>query len=727
MAWQRALKANLGSRGLALLCLIVLLGVRAWDPPVLQSVRALSYDAYQNLAPRPASGESAVTVINIDERSLARYGQWPWPRSRLAEMVEQLRAAGTRAIGFDILFADADRLSASGLREAFSDLSPEARRAIEALPDTDAVFASAIEKAPVVLSVAADDEADADSGPVQVPYSFAHMGPDPKQFVPQAPGTVRTVPALRQAAKGLGSVTIFPAFDNVVRKVPLLATFGETLYPTLALELLRVATGEQTYVTKGGPNGLYSLVLAGQTIPTDRDGAFWIHFSSRDTTRYISAADILDGSFDPAAVRGRIALVGTSAAGLRDIKAVPVIGPVPGVSVHAQAIDNILSGDYLQRPRYGDAIELLTTLAAGLLLIVAVPLLGPVKSFLIGGVTAGGIAGTSFYLFQSEQLLLDSAYPCIASLGIYALLAGASYLRDERQKRFVRDTFKRYLAPAMVDRLAEQPEALRLGGETREVTVFFSDIQGFTQIAEQYGTDAQGLTHLINSALSPVSEAVLHHGGTIDKYIGDAVMAFWNAPLDVPDHELRACRAALDAIRAVDGLNRKLAAEQGESTLAVRFGIGMNTGAAVVGNLGTDLHMNYSVIGDTVNVAARLESLTRTYDVPVVIGETTARAVGDTLAVLQLDYAQVKGRDEPVTLYALLGDETMRASGSFQALAAVHETMLACYNRGDWAGAYRALERGRPDAEALGLRRVYDIYADRLDELLELSEAPAST
>ena len=655
----------------ATLALALFLVIRVLDPSIMQLVRVKSFDLLQTLKPS-SNTRRPVVIVDIDEASLKAVGQWPWPRSVLAQLVTRLRNAGVPAIAFDVIFAERDRTSPAVYAGTAGDLPAAVRDALKKLPSHDTLFADAMKSSRVVLGMAllAKPAAGAKAAPRKL--SIAHIGPNPRDLLVSAPGLLRNIPELEAAATGLGLITNFPEFDGVVRRVPLLYKIGARTYPALSVELIRAATGQQTIVVRSGADGVEALVLAGVAVPTDRHGRVWVNFSPHDPNRYVSAKDVLAGRVPKARLQGRLVLVGTSAQGLLDIKSTPITRAIPGVEVHAQLIENILFKDHVNRPAFATAIEVLLTAQIVLLLIIILPRLGAVRTLFAGVVGMALMTAGTWFMFAEEGLFFDLTFPVGATFGIYAFLAWFNYVREERSKRQVRSAFSHYLAPALVEQLAEHPESLTLGGEVRQLTLLFSDIRGFSGISENL--TAEQLTGLINAYMTPMTDVILAHKGTIDKYIGDAIMAFWNAPLDDPDHSRNGCRAALGMIEALKKFNAARLAN-GEGGEPIRIGVGVNTGPCCVGNMGSEQRFDYSAIGDEVNVGSRIESLTKTYAVPIIIGGNAARAVPD-MAILQIDEVAVRGRSGLTKLFALLGDERYAATPAFKAWRAAHEALV---------------------------------------------------
>ena len=453
----------------------------------------------------------------------------------------------------------------------------------------------------------------------------------------------------------------------------------------------------------------------------------YLKFRHFNKSSYIPAWKVLAGDVPQEEIEGRIILVGTSAPGLLDLRATPIETAVPGIDIHAQVLEHLLTGQFLERPDYALALEQFIILALGLMLALILPRVSAPASGIIGLLTIGLVLLGGWAAFHYANLLLDSSYPALALGFMTAAITVYTYHTVERQRSRIRFAFGQYLAPALVENLANSPERLVLGGEEREMTMLLSDVRGFTTICESYKNDQQGVTTLINRLLTPLTNVIISHEGTIDKYMGDAVMAFWNAPLDVPQHELKACAATLEMMDRLAALNRDRQAEAnavGQPFLPMRIGVGLNTGRCLVGNLGSELRFNYSVLGDPVNLAARLEGQTKFYGVPIIIGSKTGEKAKDKFAIIELDLVTVKGKTEPDTIYALLGPQEMLSDDRFQELRKLWSTMLYCYRSRDWEGALEAIELCRSAEHNFGLGAPFDIYLKRIKAFQE-SAPPA--
>ena len=698
------------------------LGLRVWDPAPVEVLRLKVFDFYQILKPRKAKS-NPVVIVDLDEESLASLGQWPWPRDLLADLTRKVFEGGAVALAFDIVFPEPDRLSPSRLRKILRGLGKGQQVDPGDLPDNDALLADVFRATRVVIGQA--------GYPYRLPHQrdpvakagFATLGVDPRPFLPRFDGLVSNLPILDEAAQGLGFLTLEPGHDGIVRRIPAMIVVGESIRPTLSLELLRIAKGQTTYVIKSDEGGLRSIVIAGKQIPTDPNGRLWVHYAPHDPRRYLSAKDVLAGTAPPGRLAGKLVLIGTSAAGLMDIKATSLGTVMPGVEVHAQLIETIMTGSQLLQPDNALLVEIGLAALVSLLIILTIPLVSALWTLLLGGAIAVGLSAASWLLYAEYQLLVDVSYTLISSFTIYAALAYLNFLREERRRRQIHGAFSQYLSPDFVAELAEHPERLKLGGEIREMSILFSDVRGFTAISERLKERPEELTSLINRLLTPLSGVVLSHGGTIDKYMGDCIMAFWNAPLDDPDHAAHACEAALGMLEALGRLNARQA-ESDAGWQALQIGVGIDTGRCVVGNMGSDQRFDYTALGDTVNLASRLEGQTAAYGVGVIVGETTVSRAPGRFATLELDLIRVKGKRAPERIFTLLGGKDMAQSDAYHAMRQSHERMLACYQNREWLGARSAAADARRLAPEPGLNALYDLYKARIDRFMKDPPGP---
>jgi adenylate cyclase len=696
--------------------LLTAVSLQLWQPYPIEFTRNLVFDQYNRWLPRHEQ-DSPVVFVDIDEASLARLGQFPWPRSVFADLVDKMTGYGSAAIAFDILFTEADRTAPAEILPVWENLrlsenAPEwqaLRAAITAqITSPDDALARAMSDAPVIMATMMSDEAARLAAPkagiaVRAQGSSDTDGLDPMRNVPASSFAISNRDVLNDNALGLGSINARIDDDGIIRRASLLFRAGEHIYPSLALESLRVAQGAGSIVLRASDvrgEGSYSAgfglsrLKVGRLIaPIEPDGSMRLYFAESADIQTVSAYEILQPDFDMTRLAGKIAFIGTSAAGLKDIRATPLNPATPGVEVHIQTVQQMLAGTYLTRPIWVQMAEALATMLIGLGVVVMVYRFSLVPSIAFLGLALISGAAISWHQFSNHLVLIDPATPGLSIFLTFLTAAFLHFLETARERREVRNAFQYYLAPDMVEQVASDPDKLKLGGETRDLTILFCDIRGFTTISEAFADAPEKLTHIINIFLTGLSSVIQTRSGTIDKYIGDNIMAFWNAPTDVAQHGYQACRATLEMVDALVEVNETLRQDAflGGFEQEIRIGIGLNSGATLVGNVGSDQRFNYSVMGDTVNVAARLEGQTKDYAQTILIGESTyadaMTAINDgqpPMAFLELDLIALKGKALPQRIYALLGGAEMAESEDFQTLKAGQDAVLQAYRAQSW-------------------------------------------
>ncbi|MDK9722952.1 MAG: adenylate/guanylate cyclase domain-containing protein [Rhodospirillales bacterium] len=715
-----------GGRPVATVLLLALLFAMLNDPAPLEFIRLKTFDYFQATKPREVPQQKVVAIVDLDDESLAAIGQWPWPRTTVANLVERIIGYGGVVVGFDIVFAEPDRMSPSKVAQSMAGLDPAIKSRLLSMKSNDQVLAEAIARTGrVILGQSAVDTQEYSEPGERPQTSVAELFGDPRIHLQTYPGMVRNLLMFDQVAAGRGVFNVLSEMDGITRRVPAVENIGGELVPALAIEMIRVATGEVSLIlrSKKDGTGVQDIVLQKQkvAIPTDGEGRIWVNFSKMDKDKYVPARQVLDGTVDPSRLAGKLVLIGTSAVGLLDIKTTPIEARLPGVEVHANIIENILFTQFLSRPADALGQEILYTLGMGLLLIFFLPIIGARWTMGFFLLAAGVIAGFSWYRFVTINELYDPANPILILLVIYIELTYANFASEEKKRRQVRDAFSRYLSPAQVERLAADPGKLTLGGEMKDMTLLFCDVRGFTTISEQF--DAQGLTRLINRFLTPMTDVILARQGTIDKYMGDCIMAFWNAPEDDRQHAAHACESALVMKERLVTVNQELEAEsvvEKRKHIPINVGIGLNSGPVCVGNMGSDQRFDYSVLGDNVNLASRLEGQSKTYGVTCVIGENTRTEAPD-YACLELDLIKVKGKYEAVRIFTLVGRPDMRKDPRFTALETEHKALLAAYRAQNWDEARTHLAKCRELGEWLNLGHLYDLYEERIADYSEHS------
>jgi adenylate cyclase len=728
--WLKPLHTRTGRAVLvAAIALTGVIALNAVEPWFVGEIRTRTFDVYQRLQPR-AYGDFPVRVVAIDDASLAAIGQWPWPRTRLAGLVQRLSELGAGAIVFDAVFSEPDRTSparvAAGIDPGNSAETKNVLEQMARLPDHDQIFADAIRQAPVVLGFAV--EAGRNDRRPSVKAGFAYAGVNPLHVLPVFFASSSALPVLDQAASGIGGINVSPSdTSGVVRRMPMLFSDGTKTYPSLVAEALRAAQNQKSIFVRGtgasgdmdtGKPALLGLRVGDLKVPVTSQGELLLYYDHDRPDRYVSVSDVLDRSKESVVrpkLDGHIVFIGWTAGGLTDFWPTSLGEWVPGVSIHAQAAEQIIGDVFLSRPDWAKGLEIITTLVLGALLTFLLLRFGAQYAFAIGALFVVGVIGLSWMAFSRLGMLLDPIYPSIGAGSVYLAVVAVLYVATDKEKKFVRQAFGQYLAPELLHRLERAPHLLRLGGETRPVSILFMDVRDFTTISESL--TAPELVEFINRLLSPLSDAIQSELGTIDKYVGDQIMAFWNAPLDIADHPARACRAALKMRAIAQQLNADDAfgfQARGFAKPEVRIGVGINTGAACVGNMGSERRFNYSALGDSVNTASRIESSCKTTGFDLLVSQDTARAVPD-FAMLEAGEISLKGKSRPAKLFALIGDEQTAASDEFKNLARHHARLIETVASGDAGAALAALAACRLLGGAL-LTSFYDRFEKKIAE-----------
>lgn len=677
--------------GAAILALTALTLLRAYNPSIVIELQERTFDAYQRLKPR-AYADYPVRIADIDDQSIAAFGQWPWSRTRLAALTSRLAELGAAVVTFEIVFSEADRTNpariANDLATSDSANAKVVASMVAELPDHDQAFADALAKTSGVVGFAVDFESRNEVRP-PVKTGLAFVGVEPTRVLPEFVGAISSLPVLTEASAGVGGLNLSSRDRaGIVRRIPMLFSDGAHIYPSLAVEALRVAQQQKGITVRGtgasgeantGRAALLDMRVGEFRIPLTEDGEMWVYFDYDRRERYVSVKDILDPAKEVevrAKIEGCLILVGTSAAALQDTHATPLRINMPSAAVHAQILEQILAHDFITRPDWADGLEVMSTFAMGAFVAIMLLSFGAQYSLYAGVIALMLAIAGSWSGFSQFRILLDPIYPSLATILTYVAVERVLHVASDQEKKFVRQAFGQYLAPELLSRLEASPQAMQLGGEDRDITIMFMDVRGFTPISEQMS--ATELVEFINTLLSPLTDAIQAELGTIDKYIGDSIMAFWNAPLDISDHPTRACRAALKMRELVRDLNASDAfgfAQRDFPDATVRIGVGLNAGVACVGNMGSAKRFNYSAMGDVVNVAARIESATKSFGTDILVSEEVALGA-PAMAFLEAGEILLKGKSRPSKLLALAGDEAFAETVEFKELARLHANLL---------------------------------------------------
>ena len=679
-----------------------------WASPigiVTTPLRNLSNDYHDFLvryAAKPAKSDS-IAVVDIDEASLAEYGQWPWPRYVLANLTRELFSLGAEVILFDILFAEPDRTSPVHVVEQLNR-QYETHASIEHLPENfsnfDVLFAKELAKGKSVLGCYLSESTEGSVAkqrdvmlPKAPPYLSQGSGPfEWSHFAEPARTAIYPLPELFASATGIGSIKAQPDLDNILRRNSLVwqNTSGQ-LIPSLGLEAVRLFRGAEQGIVHFDATGFINVRIARDVIPTDRFGQILINYRTVDEAGHsfphLSVRDLLIGKVAQEQVQGKILFVGTSAAAMKDIKAIPLTPDFSGVETHATIVDNVLAGDVIQEPAWMFGCEIMLIGLVGLFLTFLIHKGRPWLSGLITVLVVATAMITSMYLFESKYLLFNPAVLCVAVLAIYTVLTTIRYWQEEADRRRLRNLFGPMVSAKVLRFMEEHPERVKLEGQDVDVTVFFSDIAGFTTMSEKL--PAEEVRKLLDRYLGCMNEIIQEHDGFVDKFLGDSVMAVWGAPYPMVQHASHACLAAIDQRDAMESLRPTLKEEFGHE---IRIRMGLNSGLVKAGNMGCEDRMQYTVIADAVNQAARFEPLNKIYGTDIMIGASTYELAKDSVEARMLDRLVVKGKSEPVVVYELLGRK-----GS---LSDQEQRFVECYERGlqdhwrqAWEEALEALDQ----------------------------------
>ena len=723
---QHALRMGLG---LTITALLLFNAVGVFNVGFMQRLENYAYDLRLQWT-MPGTVDERIVIVDIDEKSLQEQGHWPWQRNKLARMVDVLfDHYNIDVLGFDVLFAERDESSGLASLDALgrSDLQGDKNfaTALNKLRPKlmyDQTFANSLKNRRVALGYyfrhgPQENGQAGQAGQLPAPVLARESFDAGSVGAMVASGYAANLPELQQSAAAGGFFNASPLVDadGVFRRISLLQMHNDALYETLSLAVARLAMREPAValVYEGGGASsvaLESIQVGAHRIPVDADVAALVPFRGKQGSFvYVSASDVLQAKVDPHVLHGAIVLVGTTAPGLLDLRTVPVQDSYAGVELHANMIAAIMDGGIKERPAYVLGLELLLLLGVGLALALALPALTPLHATLVLLATVLGQVGINLYLWQFSNLIVPLASGLVLSGALFVLNMSYGFFVDSRSKRQLARLFGQYVPPELVNEMAKDPGAYSLEGASRNMTVLFSDVRGFTTISE--GLDPKQLTELMNEFLTPMTKVIHQHRGTIDKYMGDAIMAFWGAPVNDAQHARHALEAALDMVAGLKALEGHFKAK---GWPPIRVGVGLNTGEMTVGNMGSKFRLAYTVMGDAVNLGSRLESLTKEYGIQIMVSEFTRAAVPD-FVFRELDCVRVKGKDRPVKIYEPLGLQGHIAESDQQELAAYTQA-LQWYREQHWAQAAQAfasLQQLSPQ------RQLYQIYADRIAHFAE--------
>lgn len=650
------------------------------------------------------AGNPNILIIDIDEKSLQALGQWPWSRDKVAVILNNLTQSGAGIIGLDVVFAEEDASSPVKILQSLGIDS-------SGLVDYDTLLAQTLENSPVVAGYVfamQEDGVTPHGSPASRAIVIEREKPE-HSYLPKPYRAILNIPLLQQSAYSSGYFNTLPDEDGVVRSVPLLMEYEGILYPALSLEMIRLALGVGRIEVEYFEQGVQAVRLGDILIPTDAFGRMRLNYTGgAKNYPYLSALDVYKGEFEREQVEGKLLLLGTSSAGLLDLRSTPFESVFPGVEVHANALDNLLSGDFIAKPLWSmgaDVTLLLLLPLAGWLIL---RLFGVLLSFLGMTLLLWVLFGGHYYLMFSQGVILHTLTPLIATLSLFFGGIMINYFFESRQKELIKAKFARKVSKAVVEELTKNPSALSLEGKEAEITIFFSDVRDFTSISESLPSP-QALIDLLNDYMTPMVEIITRHQGTIDKFIGDAVMAYWNAPKAVPFHADEALLSSIEQIEELTPLNEKL---QNQGRPLIRIGIGLNSGKCIVGEMGSLGRSDYTCIGDPVNLASRIEGLCKGYGALILLSEYTLALLQNPnrYALREIDFVRVKGKEKPVRIYECLGfkERPWKENPSQFAEA------LALYRQGRFKEALEIFEK----LKAQSPEKLFSLYTERCEHYL---------
>lgn len=661
-----------------------------------------------------------VVLAVIDEKSLAHEGKWVWPRSKIAALINKLSEAGARVVGFDVGFLEPDDThlieTLNGIQTKLNDLSIENAALQDYLEilkietDNDRLLAEAIRKSKAKVVLGYFFQTDMESLELVDEdqflqhqenirgsrHKFVRYTSEEARYIPFIEATLpqSNIKLISDAAEYAGCFNFFPDWDGTVRRMPAVILFNEDLYAPLSLMAVSAYLDSPPSVVVSD-YGVMELQIGDLYIPTDELGFLLINYRGEEKTfPHISVTDILSDEVPPGMLKDKIVLVGATATGIYDMRVTPFGSVYPGVEIHANVVDSILAQDFLFQPEWSAIFDIAAIVASGIFLGIVLPLAGAITGAASAAFVFFGYMALCQFLFSTQGWILNLVYPLAVMLILYLSITMYRYLVENKQKRFIKDAFSTYLAPSVVKQLIDSPQNLVLGGEEREITAFFSDVQGFTSISEQL-TPAE-LVELLNEFLTEMTDIILEHEGTVDKFEGDAIIAFFGAPNVLPNHAERACIACVDMQKRLAGLREKWQAE-GRALLHMR--IGLCTGPAVVGNMGSKNRMDYTMMGDTVNTAARLEGVNKVYATFTMIADETFKGIGQRVKTREIDAINVVGKAEPVAVYEILGYPE-DIDGQMAETCENYAQGLSAYRNRRWDAAIACFEKclaARPD------------------------------
>jgi adenylate cyclase len=670
-----------------------------------------------------------IVIVDIDEKSLKELGQWPWERDKVAKVLNNLNSLGAGIIGLDIVFSEKDKTSPKLLAKKWGiDASK--------LPDYDEILAKTISATPTILGYVFDFSTSSSNEAPQIPAIFIEKSKQDREFIPTAKGVLPNIDIIQRAAYSSGFMNNIPDASGMIRSVPLMIRYDEELYPSLAFEMYRIASQSKKVFIKYSEAGVESVSVGGVQIPTDRFTRLYVNFRGGfKSYRYISAVDIYNNKVDAELIRGKFILIGTSAYGLMDLRSTPMDSVIAGVEVHANMIDNLLHQDMLIKPNWSEIADIMAIVSIIFIIVFIYSFFSFYMLIVVYILSFIGIMYANYYLLFHQHIILNSIFPLISAILSLIGVLGINYLFESRQKELIKGKFANKVSASVMEDILKNSDSDTLEGRDKEITVFFSDVRGFTNISEAMG-DAKALIKFMNEIMEPMTKIIIDEKGTVDKYIGDAIMAYWNAPLDVKNHADRAVNASLRQLHKLRDLNNTLRLKEEFKNVVemadkagifiVDIGIGLNSGKAIVGEMGSKRRSDYTVIGDAINLGARLESLCKYYGSRLNISNYTKERLKGRYIYRFLDLVRVKGKKKPVEIWQIHDFDDSKEplfyhtkESLLEELDRYHEA-IELYKAQKFLDALEIFEELNTLEHKSNLK-IYDIYIERCKHYIEFA------
>ena len=706
---------------------MLLVGSYLFLPTYFQTLDNRVRDFYFNFR-GPEKASEDVVIVDLDEKSIKELGQWPWERNKFAQILTNLANYGVGIIGLDIVFAEEDGKSPSKFAKDWGIKKD--------LPNYDAILSDTIANTPTILGYVFDFARKNTKEAPQVPAIFIEKNQQDREFLPIAKGVIPNLAVLQNSSYSSGYMNNIPDATGIIRSIPTLIKYDGMLYPSLALEMYRIAMNARKVVVTYSEAGVENVKLGKQNISVDRYGRLYVNFRGPfKSYKYISAVDVYNNVVDKKELEGKFVLIGTSAYGLMDLRSTPMDSVIAGVELHANMIDNLLNNDMLFKPSWSEIADVLAILIIVFIVTFVYYMLPWIALVIVYSASLFGVMYLNYYLLFEKHIILNSIFPLFSMVLSLIGILGVKYLLEARIKELIKGKFASKVSADVMEDILKHPETNALEGSEREITVFFSDVRNFTNISEAMG-NAKSLIKFMNEIMEPMTEIIIEERGTVDKYIGDAIMAYWNAPMDVDNHADRAVRATLKQLHELKGLNERLRANPEYENVTkmsddngvpiVDIGIGLNSGVAIVGEMGSTKRSDYTAIGDPINLGARLESLCKYYNSRLNISNFTKEKLTGKYIYRFLDLVTVKGKSEPVEIWQIHDfQEEQKEPLFYESKAKLLEELehynraIALYKEAKFAEALEIFKEVNAWDKKANLK-IYDIYIERCEHYIEV-------